>query len=334
MSVWASVDALGSTDYFISQVKSTGSNQGWSLFKNPSGGSYENKPIIRIQGNSTGYIEIAYSPALAANTLYHFTFTYDGTGVASGVKLYINGSLATVDTAIDTLAAAPTLPDENIYLGGRSSGTSGRHVGYLSNAQLYNRVLTPTEVSALYSAGPLTSTWVAPSNFVDGTFLFKSAGGSNGLFDAQYTDGSSRFRVTGSTGIVEFNANGGQTFVGGSPDLGARLNVSALTSGTIPVAIIGTTSQTADLLRINSDTHTDGDMLKVTAAGKMVIGGPTVQIKTILTVSTLPTCNSGAEGTFAAVNDAATTPVYNATVASGGSVHISVYCNGTNWVNH
>ena len=90
-----------------------------------------------------------------------------------------------------------------------------------------------------------------------------------------------------------------------------------------------------DLLQILSEDHpTNPVMLKVTKNGEMVIGGSTFQIRTIKTVSTLPTCNSGAEGTFAAVSDAAATPVYNATVASGGSVHISVYCNGTNWVNH
>jgi hypothetical protein len=53
-----------------------------------------------------------------------------------------------------------------------------------------------------------------------------------------------------------------------------------------------------------------------------------------MAVAGLATCNSGAEGTFSAVNDAAATPVYNAIVAGGGSVHIPVYCNGTNWVNH
>jgi hypothetical protein len=53
-----------------------------------------------------------------------------------------------------------------------------------------------------------------------------------------------------------------------------------------------------------------------------------------VSVASLPTCNVAAEGTFAAVNDAAASPVYNVIVANGGSVHIPVYCNGTNWTNH
>lgn len=44
----------------------------------------------------------------------------------------------------------------------------------------------------------------------------------------------------------------------------------------------------------------------------------------------LPTCNGAAEGTRAAVSDA-TAPTYNSIYASGGTIHSSVYCDGTNW---
>ena len=40
------------------------------------------------------------------------------------------------------------------------------------------------------------------------------------------------------------------------------------------------------------------------------------------------------EGQMEGVSDAAAAPVYNATATGGGSVHIPVYCNGTNWTNH
>jgi hypothetical protein len=57
----------------------------------------------------------------------------------------------------------------------------------------------------------------------------------------------------------------------------------------------------------------------------------TVQTKTIFTVATLPTCNGAAEGTHASVSDA-NTPIALANVAGSGAVHISVYCNGSNWI--
>lgn len=61
--------------------------------------------------------------------------------------------------------------------------------------------------------------------------------------------------------------------------------------------------------------------IQIAAAAKTVVGS-------------LPTCNAAAEGTWMEVTDAAAAPVYNATVAAGGAVHIPVFCNGTNWTNH
>lgn len=52
---------------------------------------------------------------------------------------------------------------------------------------------------------------------------------------------------------------------------------------------------------------------------------------TVVAVASLGTCNAGAEGTRWAVNDALT-PVSLATVVGGGSVHVPVYCDGTNWI--
>jgi hypothetical protein len=50
-------------------------------------------------------------------------------------------------------------------------------------------------------------------------------------------------------------------------------------------------------------------------------------------VAQLPTCDVSHIGYLRAVVDAAAAPVYNATVAGGGSVRVMVMCNGTNWVN-
>lgn len=51
----------------------------------------------------------------------------------------------------------------------------------------------------------------------------------------------------------------------------------------------------------------------------------------VVAVASLPACNGGAEGTIYGVNNATAT-TFNSTVAAGGSNHVQVYCNGTNWV--
>lgn len=51
----------------------------------------------------------------------------------------------------------------------------------------------------------------------------------------------------------------------------------------------------------------------------------------IYTVSTLPTCNAGAQGLMAGVSDASS-PAFLGALTGGGSTHAPAYCNGTNWV--
>jgi hypothetical protein len=53
-------------------------------------------------------------------------------------------------------------------------------------------------------------------------------------------------------------------------------------------------------------------------------------VTTPVTVSGLPTCNSGARGAHAFVTDANAT-TFNTTVAGGGSNNLPVFCDGTNW---
>ncbi len=53
-----------------------------------------------------------------------------------------------------------------------------------------------------------------------------------------------------------------------------------------------------------------------------------------IAVGSLGTCNSGAEGTHKAVNNSNATSYtlgIGAVVAAGGTTHVPVYCDGTNW---
>jgi len=49
------------------------------------------------------------------------------------------------------------------------------------------------------------------------------------------------------------------------------------------------------------------------------------------TVAGLPPCNAATEGLIFGVTDALV-PAALAAVASGGAVHVAVYCNGTTWI--
>ena len=74
-----------------------------------------------------------------------------------------------------------------------------------------------------------------------------------------------------------------------------------------------------------------GEAGKTVTLGGTLSGGK-IQLATT-TAAPLPTCNGAAEGTWYGVTDASA-PAWNTAVSGGGSVHMPVYCNGTNWIAH
>ena len=52
------------------------------------------------------------------------------------------------------------------------------------------------------------------------------------------------------------------------------------------------------------------------------------------TISALPACSSGEDGTLAEVTNGISSPTYNASVSATGSTHDLVFCNGTGWTYH
>lgn len=72
------------------------------------------------------------------------------------------------------------------------------------------------------------------------------------------------------------------------------------------------------------------DLIPAGTSGINIKGGLGLQAKT---VATLPACATATKGWKFYVTDAAAAPVYNAILAGGGSVAISIFCDGTNWKN-
>jgi hypothetical protein len=115
------------------------------------------------------------------------------------------------------------------------------------------------------------------------------------------------------------------TTTNGGGTLAAGITASSLTSaagGTFGTNAFNSTAY----LALAGGTMT-GDI----AMGSHNIGGTGTLKNGAVTVASLPTCNSGAEGTHYGVTDANAT-TFLTTVAGGGSNHVPVYCNGTNWV--
>ena len=92
----------------------------------------------------------------------HFTFTYDGSGKAAGIRLYHDGDLIPVTTVYDKLTQGIANVGKGLTIGGRMSyqtEVDGR--GSVDELKIYNRELSAVEAYALYHGSVGKISWMA-----------------------------------------------------------------------------------------------------------------------------------------------------------------------------
>jgi len=79
----------------------------------------------------------------------HIFFTYDGSGKASGVKIYVNGAPAATQVVADTLARSTIRTHAPMQLGSRHPDANPARETRFQDIRLYGRVLAADEVRRL-----------------------------------------------------------------------------------------------------------------------------------------------------------------------------------------
>lgn len=106
--------------------------------------------VIHIQSDSD----------VAANTFTHLAFTYDGSGKAEGLKLYINGQLAKTSVKKDGLKG--TIRNEIPFCIGRRGAAGTQFTGRIDDLKIYDSVLDAPEVASLGDGDTYELVKVAP----------------------------------------------------------------------------------------------------------------------------------------------------------------------------
>ncbi len=95
-------------------------------------------------------IHIQAEEDLPAKTFTHIAMTYDGSGKATGLKLYVNGLLAKTSIMKDALAGS--IRTKTPFSIGRRGDASTPFSGHIDDLCIYNSELTSAELSAVASA--------------------------------------------------------------------------------------------------------------------------------------------------------------------------------------
>ena len=102
---------------------------------------------IRLASDSgDDAIQVRTRERLRLGDWYHVAMTYDGSGKAAGLAIYLNGTRADVDVVRDSLTGS-IRSDAALRVGSKTLGKP--FVGQIDDLRLYSRALTPAEVEGL-----------------------------------------------------------------------------------------------------------------------------------------------------------------------------------------
>lgn len=95
-------------------------------------------------------IDTTLSPVPASPHWYHVAASYNGSSNTSGMKIYVNGALATTSSTNNTLASSVVAAGA-FTIGGRDA--TGSLVADVQDAGMFTGVLSAGDVTALYNKG-------------------------------------------------------------------------------------------------------------------------------------------------------------------------------------
>lgn len=130
--------------------------------------------VILFDNSSGTYIGRTYDTAITAQegSWIHVAMTYDGSGAASGIALYLNGSA--VDDVDYTSGSYTAMENSTspLQIGGQSPGAVFDD-GKITDVRLYSEELTSADITTLYGGGnpdaTLVGHWIAKSSLWSGS---------------------------------------------------------------------------------------------------------------------------------------------------------------------
>jgi mono/diheme cytochrome c family protein len=125
----------------VSRMDDPNSVRGWDLYLG-DGRVYVHL-ISKWEENA---IRVNTKTQIKPNAWSHVFATYDGSGKAAGVKIYIDGTPADLDITHDRLTGS-IATDKPVHVGRRSAAAPFK--GLIDELRLYRRALTPGEVETL-----------------------------------------------------------------------------------------------------------------------------------------------------------------------------------------
>ncbi len=152
VSAWLRLKPAGGSPF--GKMDSTTAVRGWDVE------FHGLRPSIHLIHKWPGEaIHVQAEKDLPADVFTHLAFTYDGSGKAAGVKLYINGVAEKVAVKIDKLTG--TIKTDAPFSIGRRGGAAAPFTGRVDDLHVYERKLDAVEVAGLSGGAQLAIAAIA-----------------------------------------------------------------------------------------------------------------------------------------------------------------------------
>jgi len=192
ISAWINTNSLSSTQtIFQYGANSNGARFGFSI--DTSG-----KPFVEYYNRDV----TTSSSHISANTWYHLVVTYNGNAIetATNTQIYVNGSAVSMTTSGAQTGSANTT-DSNYGIGYDRLNTRQYFSGKLDQVRIFQKALSSSEVSTLYTETAATVESLDPLN-VDTTDTLQVLGDTSCTalyrFENNEDDKSGNFNGTGT----------------------------------------------------------------------------------------------------------------------------------------
>ncbi|MHA7646514.1 LamG-like jellyroll fold domain-containing protein [Nitrosopumilus sp. S4] len=143
LSMWYKTSVTGQNDLLIGKIDSSGN--GYQLFLKS-----DNQLRFRLGSGSSFAILDTVGVILRDNQFHHVAITYDGSGSASGVNFYIDGTIAPTKI-ISNKPIGNTANNEALVIGNQRSNTSFYFTGQMDDIRVYDFELTEDQVDNIVS---------------------------------------------------------------------------------------------------------------------------------------------------------------------------------------
>lgn len=183
---WIKTTELTDPTMIVARMQNVSPDRGWQFYKPANTGT------VRLDlANNFGTLNVIRVTTVASindGSFHHVVATYDGSSNSSGIKIYIDGVLVSVNQELDGLTGTIVPSGVDLNIGAR--GGIFNWNGDLDEVVIYNKELTAAEVSFRYNSGTGRENFVFHS---DSPTIFKTLG------DAAFILSWTNFVVTQGT---------------------------------------------------------------------------------------------------------------------------------------